>query len=59
MFGVPVSVDNNFGGDVKDPSLTIIETIDGWPAQETGLKAGDKIKELSSNIGTLELPTFR
>ena len=58
MFGVPVSVDNNFGGDVKDPSLTIIETIDGWPAQETGLKAGDKIKELSSNIGTLELPTL-
>ena len=55
---MPVSVDNNFGGDVKDPSLTIIETIDGWPAQETGLKAGDKIKELSSNIGTLELPTL-
>ncbi len=57
MFGVPAPVDNDFGGNVKNPSLTIIEIINGLPAQDAGLKAGDKIKELSSNIGVLEFPT--
>jgi regulator of sigma E protease len=44
MIGLPTSVENNYGGIVKNPALTIVEIIQNSPAEKAGLKAGDKIK---------------
>jgi regulator of sigma E protease len=52
MIGLPTSVDNNFGGEVKNPVLTITGLVDSSPAQKAGLKTGDKIKEISLSGGT-------
>jgi regulator of sigma E protease len=47
MVGLPTSVDNELGIEVKNPALTITMIVDNSPAKEVGLKAGDKIKEIS------------
>jgi len=47
MIGLPTPVENNFGGVVRNPALTIINVIPGSPAKNVGLKSGDKIKEIS------------
>lgn len=47
MIGLPTPVDNNFGGEVKNPALTITGLLDSSPAQKAGLKTGDKIKNIS------------
>ena len=47
MIGLPTPVDNNFGAEVKDPILTIIEILPESPAKTAGLKTGDKIISIS------------
>jgi len=51
VVGLPTSVDNNFGGEVKNPALTIIDIRPDSPAENAGLKAGDKIKNVSDVNG--------
>lgn len=47
MIGIPTPVDNEFGGEVKNPSLTVISVLENSPAKEVGLKSGDKIVSMS------------
>jgi regulator of sigma E protease len=47
MIGIPTPVDNEFGGEVKNPSLTVISVLQNSPAKEAGLKSGDKIISIS------------
>lgn len=47
LIGLPTSVDNSMGMEVKNPVLTIIDIVPNSPAQVSGLKAGDKIVEVS------------
>lgn len=47
LIGLPTSVDNSLGAEVKNPVLTIIDIVPNSPAQVSGLKAGDKIVEIS------------
>lgn len=51
MIGLPTSVENDFGGEVKNPALTITGLIANSPAQEVGLKTGDRIKSISLENG--------
>ncbi|MEK7669243.1 MAG: RIP metalloprotease RseP [Patescibacteria group bacterium] len=48
LIGLPTSVENDFGAEVKNPALTIVDIVPNSPAQISGLKTGDKIKEISS-----------
>jgi len=47
MIGLPTSVENDFGSEIKNPALTITTVIEDSPAKNAGLKTGDKIKEIS------------
>lgn len=47
IIGVPTSIENSFGTEVKNPVLTVTGIIVGAPAEEVGLKTGDKIKNVS------------
>ncbi|OHB14542.1 MAG: RIP metalloprotease RseP [Candidatus Zambryskibacteria bacterium RIFOXYC1_FULL_39_10] len=47
LIGLPTSVDNSMGAEVKNPALTIIDIVPSSPAQVSGLKAGDKIMGIS------------
>lgn len=49
MIGLPTSVENDFGGVVKNPVLTITKVLASSPAQMAGLKSGDKIKKKENN----------
>jgi regulator of sigma E protease len=49
MIGLPTPVDNDFGGTVRNPALTITDILAGSPAQKAGLKTGDKILNESSS----------
>jgi regulator of sigma E protease len=51
MIGLPTSVNNNFGGVVKNPILTITELAPNSPAQKIGLKTGDKIINIFNSNG--------
>jgi regulator of sigma E protease len=53
MIGLPTSVENDFNAVVKNPVLTITGLIADSPAQKSGLKAGDKIKEISLSDGKI------
>lgn len=55
LVGLPTSVDNNFGGEVKNPVLTVTGLLSDSPAQQAGLKTGDKIKSVSENNRSLEI----
>jgi len=46
VIGLPTSVENDFGGVVKNPALTIVDIFPNSPAQNAGLKTGDKIKSI-------------
>lgn len=46
MIGLPTSVENDFGAEVKNPALTITGLLADFPAQKSGLKTGDKIKSI-------------
>jgi regulator of sigma E protease len=48
MIGLPTPVDNDFGGTVQNPALTVIDVLAGSPAGKAGLKTGDKILNESS-----------
>ncbi len=50
MIGLPTPVENNFGLAVKNPILTVIDVIPDSPAQNAGLKSGDKIKKMENNF---------
>lgn len=54
LIGVPSSVENNFGGEVKNPVLTIVEVLPEYPAAESGLRSGDKIVSVSNTNSSLE-----
>lgn len=51
MIGLPTSVENEFGGVVKNPVLTITELAPDSPAQKAGLKTGDKIVNIFDGNG--------
>lgn len=51
VIGLPTSVDNDFGAEVKNPVLTITGLTEESPAQKSGLKTGDKIMGLSQADG--------
>lgn len=56
MIGLPTPVENDFSDNVKNPALTVIEVFPGSPADEVGLKSGDKIKSITivdNNINIL------
>lgn len=48
MIGLPTPVENDFSDNVKNPALTVIEVFPGSPADEVGLKSGDKIKSITT-----------
>ncbi len=54
LIGVPSSVENNFGGEVKNPVLTIVEVLPEYPAALSGLRSGDKIVSVSNKNSSLE-----
>lgn len=47
LIGLPTSVNNNLGMEVKNQALIITTIIENSPAKSAGLKTGDKIKEIS------------
>lgn len=51
MIGLPASSENDYGAEVSNPTLTIIDVVPESPALEAGLKAGDKIKEIYISSG--------
>ncbi|MFH0804258.1 MAG: RIP metalloprotease RseP [Candidatus Zambryskibacteria bacterium] len=51
MIGLPTPVENDFGGVVENPALTITGLLADSPAQKIGLKTGDKIKSISLENG--------
>jgi len=53
MIGLPTPIDNDYGVAVENPTLTVIEAISDSPAEEAGLKSGDKIKSLSFGEGQI------
>jgi len=53
MIGLPTPVENDYGVVVKNPVLTVINIIPNSPAQNTGLKSGDKIKNISLENGKM------
>ncbi len=57
MIGVPSSVENNFGAEVKNPKLTIVEAVSGYPAFDSGVRSGDKIVSVSNNNKLVALNT--
>jgi len=56
LVGLPAPVENEFGMAVKDPSLTVISVLPQSPAETAGLKAGDKIVEVSSASKKIQTP---
>lgn len=58
MVGIPVPVENEFGAQVKDAKLTVISVIPDSPAENVGIKSGDKILSLTSGDVTLNLPSI-
>lgn len=60
MLGVPYSVDDSYyGARVENAELSIILVEQGSPAEETGLKSGDRILALSGGGDTLEHPEMK
>ena len=57
LIGVPSSVENNFGGEVKNPALTIIEVLPEYPASQSGIRSGDKIISVSNKNTSLKNTT--
>lgn len=51
LIGLPVPVENDFGADVKDQSLTIVRILPDSPAGEAGLKTGDRILSIENYLG--------
>lgn len=51
MIGLPTPIENNFGSEVKNPMLTIVQVIPDSPAKKAGLKTGDKIINVSLEDG--------
>jgi len=51
LIGLPTSVGNSLGAEVKNPALIISTIVENSPAKEVGLKTGDKIKEISLSNG--------
>lgn len=51
LIGLPTPVENDFGGTVANPALTIIEVLPGSPADLAGLKSGDKIQSIYTSKG--------
>ena len=47
IIGLPTSIENDYGAVVKNPVLMVVDIIPNSPAQKVGLKAGDRIKEVS------------
>ena len=60
VVGAPYDINNHVpeGGFVKDPQLTITEVLPNTPAQEAGLKPGNKILRLISGDDILSEPTM-
>ncbi len=56
LIGLPTPVENSFGAEVKNPSLTIVGVLPESPASEAGLKAGDKIVKIENNEQVIENP---
>lgn len=54
MIGLPTPVENDYGAAVRDPQLTIVSVLPDSPAQEAGLKSGDKIISLSNGAALTE-----
>lgn len=54
MIGVPAPVENDFGGAVTDPRLTIVSVLPESPAALAGLKSGDKILNFNSPDGFID-----
>lgn len=57
MIGLPTPVENDFGGEVRNPRLTITGVMPDSPAFKAGLKSGDKILALSEGRKNLESVT--
>lgn len=53
LIGLPTPVENDLGGEVRNPALTIVSVLPNSPAQNAGLKTGDKIKEISLSNGEI------
>jgi regulator of sigma E protease len=57
VVGIPTPVENDFGAQVRDPKLTVISVIPDSPAENVGIKSGDKIINLSSQGVVLDSPS--
>jgi regulator of sigma E protease len=59
MSGLPTSVSNSpSGAVVRDAELVVTNVLKGSPAELAGLKAGDKIKHMSSGNDGTEIPSL-
>lgn len=60
MVGMPYSVDDSrYGPLVKNPVLTVTQVLPKSPAELAGLKAGDKISQLSAGKIVRKNPTVK
>ena len=53
VVGLPTSVENDFGAEVKNPALTIVGLLPDFPGEIVGLKTGDRIKNISLEDGKI------
>ena len=51
LIGLPAPIDNDFGADVKNPHLTVVGILPESPADEAGLKTGDRIDSIENLSG--------
>ncbi len=54
IVGLPTNSENNFGKEIKDPAVTILSIVSDSPAEEVGLKTGDKILAVSDRNESLQ-----
>src|SRR3989344_1643696 len=51
LIGLPAPIDNDFGADVKNLHLTVVGVLPESPADEAGLKTGDRIDSIENLSG--------
>jgi regulator of sigma E protease len=53
LIGIPAPVENSFGAEVQNPALTVVALLPNSPAEEVGLRTGDKIVNVTNKEGEM------
>ncbi len=51
IIGLPAPMENDFGVTVKNPVLMVTDIVSNSPAQDIGIKTGDRIKKIYTEDG--------